>query len=46
MNRIEELLNSQEAIFNKSQMGRQVFEVKRFLLENINVKLLGLRKST
>ena len=38
MNRIEELLNSQEAMFNKSQMGRQVFEVKRFLLEIINVK--------
>ena len=29
MNQIEELLNSQEAVFNKSQMGRQVFEVEK-----------------
>ena len=46
MNRIEELLNSQEATFNKSQMGRQLFEVKKFSLKNINVKILGLRKGT
>ena len=46
MNRIEELLNSQEAVFNKSQIGRQVFEVENVYVNNIKTLKLGLRKGT